>query len=54
MKIEIHWPDEQPHTVDLGHTDVGQDSLIFQELLSLSYKYDVIIDNGVISFVEKS
>ena len=52
MKIEIHWP-EGFELLDTAHTDVGEDSIVLANLISLSYKHDVIIDCGKITFVDK-
>lgn len=52
MKIEIHWP-EGIQSLNTAHTDVAEDSLVLANLLSMSYEYDVIIDCGKVTFVDK-
>lgn len=54
MRLEIHWPDNQgTEVIDTGHTLTEDDSILFHDTLTLSYGYDVIIDNGKITFVDK-
>lgn len=62
MKVEIHWVEgSQNAAMYDGVTEfdslTSQDIDIisfFDEVVYMSHKYDVIIDNGVITFVEKA
>ena len=54
MKLEIHWPDGQgTEVINTGHTLHEDDSILFHDIITLSYSHDVIIDNGKITFVDK-
>jgi hypothetical protein len=57
MQVKIHWPNGDYHTKSTfsttgEHTDLLV--LAMRDVLVLSLTYDVIIDNGVITFVEKA
>lgn len=54
MQLEIHWPEGIPmEEVDTLLTESADDSVLLHDILQLSFTYDVIIDNGVVTFVEK-
>lgn len=53
MKLEIHWPTEGIELLDTEHTPHEDDSILLHDVLTLSYMYDVIIDNGKVTFVDK-
>jgi hypothetical protein len=54
MNIEIHWPNGI--TVNYAGTNTSDKTWlsVMYKVIDLSTLYDVIIDNGVITFVEKS
>lgn len=60
MQLEIHWP-EGTHNYRLygAETALHYETLdedvidIMRDVVNLSYKYDVIIDNGKATFVDK-
>lgn len=58
MNIEIHWPNEDEvsiHAVhDFSDSAVNKLQADMKTVAYLSYVWDVIIDNGVITFVEKA
>jgi hypothetical protein len=53
MKIQINWPNGL--TTDLGTETTSDKTLlnVMRNVVVLSMTYDVIIDNGVITFVDK-
>ena len=55
MKIEIHWPIREGvvDTIDLSIESNIIHSALLTDFIQLSYDYDVIIDNGKITFVDK-
>ena len=55
MKIEIHWPIREGvvDTVELAVESNKFHSVLLTDLIQSSYDYDVIIDNGKITFVDK-
>ena len=60
MKIEIHWPEGSSNFKWYGNTtNITDDTLpedfddFMQDVFKLSAVYDVIIDNGKITFVDK-
>lgn len=55
MSIEIHWPIKGTNvdTVDFTTTSITHHSVLLRDLIILSYKYDIIIDCGKVTFVEK-
>lgn len=53
MKIEIHWPEKDIEHLNLADTGTGEDSRLLIRILIMSYTHDVIIDRGVITFVDK-
>jgi hypothetical protein len=57
MNIRIEWPCGDYHTKsNFSTNDKSSDLLVsaMRDVLVLSMTYDVIINNGVITFVEKS
>ncbi len=60
MLIKVEWPTEEIGLVkrkfdfSSGFDRTNLTEWVFPEILKLSKKYDVIIDNGVVTFVEKS
>jgi hypothetical protein len=56
MQVKIHWPNGDYHTKS-NFSTTGKDTdllvLAMRDVLVLSMTYDVIIDNGVITFVDK-
>jgi hypothetical protein len=58
MKLQVEWP-YQSHWIRRSFDtnsviDSAQMKSVMEEVISLSHIYDVIIDNGVITFVEKA
>lgn len=58
MRLRVEWPYQScwmKRNFDTDETlDAAQLQSVMNEVISLSHIYDVIIDNGVITFVEKS
>lgn len=54
MELRIEWPTEGVEIYDASRTLNEADSILLGDILTLSFCYDVIIDNGVVTFVEKS
>ena len=62
MKVEIHWPEGSAERFiegavtkfDICTSEDIDIITFFDDVVYMSRKYDVIIDNGVITFVEKS
>ena len=55
MKIEIHWPIREGvvDTIDLAVESNKLHSVLLTDLIRSSYDYDVIIDCGKVTFVDK-
>lgn len=59
MKIEIHWPEGTINYRYENITRTNENTLpedlddFLSDVMSLSYTYDVIIDNGKVTFVDK-
>lgn len=53
MKIEIHWPDEIGGVETVDGSNNTTRGFVFNDLVLLSHHYDVIIDNGKVTFVDK-
>lgn len=54
MRLRVEWPDGV--TVNYSGTNTSDKTwlIVMYKVVDLSTLYDVIIDNGVITFVEKS
>jgi hypothetical protein len=54
MKVEVHWPDcYEVDKVDLSVESNKFHSMLLSRLIQHSHDYDVIIDNGKVTFVDK-
>ena len=60
MKIEIHWPEGSSNCKWYGNITRTNENTLTEDLddflsdvMTLSYTYDVIIDNGKVTFVDK-
>ncbi len=54
MNIRIEWPWGDQENVQLSTVSNKVHSTLLTDLMRLSKEWDVIIDKGVITFVEKS
>ncbi len=55
MKIEIHWPDmnNTVKVIELVNYYEKFHSVLLMDFITLSHKYDIIIDCGKVTFVDK-
>lgn len=57
MNIEIHWPDEDEVSVydlhDFSDRAINEFQAVMKTVALLSQEWDVIMDKGVITFVDK-
>ena len=53
MLIKVEWPWGDEDNLELNTESNKIHSILLTDLMRLSMTYDVIIDNGVITFVDK-